>query len=114
MALRIDSASNSQQVLPQPETVDVSTVSLFNSRCFKMLGTTVVLAASVTWILPAVLSNMEVAVDPQMIKALLGTLLTGALLIGVAGSNPRWDKMIEASALGAPLQLENPIVKLES
>jgi len=93
--MSLDSISHdSHSFLPSPnlvtglspvnrETVDCSAVSLFKSRCFKLLGTAAILAASVTWILPAALSHMEVPLDPQLIKTLLGTILVGVALIGL-------------------------------
>lgn len=127
--------SSSQTIPFKPETVDCSAVSLFRSRCFKMLGTAVVLAASVTWILPAALSHMEVPLDPQLIKALLSTILVGVALIGVklkkelvyeistlytiygshpwrTASNSWWSIINDYIVLGA-LPLEHQIDKLK-
>jgi atypical dual specificity phosphatase len=85
----------------KPETVDCSAVSLFKSRCFKIAGTAVFLAVTVTWILPKTLTYLfnehssiqvgssiitthsELTVNPGVFKALLGTILVGVAYLGL-------------------------------
>jgi predicted protein tyrosine phosphatase len=126
---KVDPAFAPQGISFKPEKVDFSAVSIFKSHCFKVLGTAAVLAASVTWILPAAASLSETTLDPLLIKSLLGTILVGVALIGLKmkkeilyevsigytiwGAKPWWTEIDEVIVLGA-LPLEHQINEIKA
>ena len=126
---KVGSTSAPQKTSFEPEIVNFSVVSLFKSHAFKIVGTAAVLVASVVWILPEAASLMDAALDPLLIKSLLGTILVGAAWVGlnlkkellyeisilwtIARFNPWWTVIDEHIVLGA-IPLEHQIEEIKA
>ncbi len=111
------------------EIVDFSAVSIFKSHSFKLVAAAIALEAVVVWILPTVASLLHTTLDPMLTKSLFGTVLVGAVILGLSmrkqmryeisllytiyGGNPWWTEINENIIVGA-LPLKHQLETLKN